>query len=107
MNEINIMEIDKSKFYLVGINDLMHGSHEMAASMVEQVHGVLEEAGIKNLTIPLGLKAQDIISLDESLGKDLIEIIQKYKSIKSEEPNKDIKAPKYEKVQETFSGQLG
>ena len=40
MNEINIMEIDKSKFYLVGINDLMHGSHEMAASMVEQVHGV-------------------------------------------------------------------
>ena len=87
------MEIDKSKFYLVGINDLMHGSHEMAASMVEQVHGVLEEAGIRNLTIPLGLKAQDIISLDESLGKDLIEIIQKYKSSKSEEPNQDIKAP--------------
>jgi transcriptional regulatory protein LevR len=96
------MEIDKSKFYLVGINDLMHGSHEMAASMVEQVHGVLEEAGIRNLTIPLGLKAQDIISLDESLGKDLIEIIQKYKSSKSEEPNQDIKAPNMRRFKKHF-----
>ena len=82
MNEINIMEIDKSKFYLVGISDLMGGSTELVASMTESVHEALEEAGIKNLTIPLGLKAQDIISMDDGLGKDLLEIIQKYKDDK-------------------------
>jgi hypothetical protein len=82
--EITVMEIDKSKFYLIGIRFESNMNYEMMHSVVEEIDDYLKSKEIEAAILPLGLEAQDIIELDESLSKDLLEIIQQYKDKKAE-----------------------
>jgi DNA integrity scanning protein DisA with diadenylate cyclase activity len=82
--EITVMEIDKSKFYLIGIRYDLNISQEVISAVTEQIDEYLKEKGVDAAIIPLGLEAQNIVELDESLSKDLLEIIQNYKNKKNE-----------------------
>ena len=82
--EITVMEIDKSKFYLIGIRYDANISQEVISAVTEKIDEYLKEKGVDAAIIPLGLEAQNIVELDESLSKDLLEIIQNYKNKKNE-----------------------
>lgn len=82
--EITVMEIDKSKFYLIGVRFDPSMNYDMMHSVVEEIEDYLKSKEIEAAILPLGLEAQDIIELDESLSKDLLEIIQQYKDKKAE-----------------------
>ena len=82
--EITVMEIDKSKFYLIGIRYDLNISQEVISAVTEKIDEYLKEKGVDAAIIPLGLEAQNIVELDESLSKDLLEIIQNYKNKKNE-----------------------
>ena len=82
--EITVMEIDKSKFYLIGIRYDLNISQEVISAVTEQIDEYLKEKGVDAAIIPLGLEAQNIVELDESLSKDLLEIIQNYRNKKDE-----------------------
>ena len=86
--EISVMEIDKSKFYLIGIRFEDSINYEVIDATRQAIEKHLVDNDISACVIPLGLNAQDIAELDESLSKDLLEIIQQYRDKKLKEIEK-------------------
>jgi len=81
--DLDVLSIDKSKFYIVGLKEGMSFNPEVAYSLMKAIREEFDGYEIHCIVLPFGLNEAQILTLDDSVSKDLLEMIQKYKHEKT------------------------